>query len=476
MSQANDMPRCSFEETVTIKITSDAGNEMTASAILRQEPRFLHWNRIFLIGTHSQMIEAMGLQGDGFIKWELHNRPDWPLSDDPAYTYVRAGTGSFRSVGMASGVAIADDSVQPIAEIEIFESVGTQTSSEGFPLSAEFRFLQRPYDWHVHSRAWSARHDAKQAGSWQRVTALGLKFRLLSIAYIRDDERVSQEMERVQIPAVEIYPLDSSMEEAQFCEAAERLWFHLRILITFRYRQYTSTLAEFISKRSAIVSTWHSIELEPRMRTRDRDDPPFYEAADRFFARATKQLVALEAHRELLHAAAYGYAHSFTVGGIEAGLTSCVEGMERLLSAFEQARGLSGDLIDQAQWKKIAKRVKPQLAGADITSEERVLIRRALSLPLRLTLLERIQRMAASLNLWRDVRAKGLLDGADKMIGARNAIVHGRLIHDANTVYAELLRARALFEKLFLSLLGCGNLKTSGYPDWIISAHYERHG
>ncbi|MGS1015873.1 hypothetical protein [Allosphingosinicella humi] len=475
MSQAVQMPRRSFEEVATVKITSAEGEEMVASALLRRDPRFLYINRIFLLGSRAEMAKAMGFQ-DGLIKWELHNRIDWPLSDDPQHKHTRAGTGSLRSVGMASGVAISDDTIQSVAEIEIFEAAETLASSHAFPLEAEFWFLQRPHDWHVHSRAWSARDDAKQAGPWQRVKALGLRFRLLSIAYIRDDERLSQEMERIRIPAVQIKPLDSAMGEEQFCEAVSRLWFHLKILITFRYRQYVATLGEFIAKTRAHVSTWHSIELEPRRRSRQRDDPPFYGAVDRFFAQATKPLVALEPHRELLHAAAFGYANSFNVGGIESGLTSCVEGIERLVTAFEKTRGLSGDLIDQGRWKKIAKRVKPQLATTDITDEERVLVRRALSLPLRLTNLERIQRMAASLKLGRDVRAKALLDGADKMIEARNAIVHGRLIDNANTVYAELLRARALFEKLFLGLLGCANLKTSGYPDWIISAHYDQQG
>ena len=54
------------------------------------------------------------------------------------------------------------------------------------------------------------------------------------------------------------------------------------------------------------------------------------------------------------------------------------------------------------------------------------------------------------------------------MIRLRNAIVHGRLADDINEVFVELVRARALFEVLFLNFLNCSGFDRSGHAHMIV--------
>ncbi|MDK2746866.1 MAG: hypothetical protein KYX67_06085 [Brevundimonas sp.] len=46
-------------------------------------------------------------------------------------------------------------------------------------------------------------------------------------------------------------------------------------------------------------------------------------------------------------------------------------------------------------------------------------------------------------------------------------IVHGRLVRDYNALYTELERGRAIFERLFLNLVGCHKCDLPGYPHLI---------
>lgn len=470
LAQANRMPRRAFEETATISIKDERGREMTASAVLLRDPRFLHWNRIRLIGSEDQMLEAMRLNEET-LTWELLCRPDWPLNNDPSYRFARAGTGVFRSIGISSGATIASDSIQPFADIDIFDSVETVASADVAGLSAEYWFLQRPSDWHVRTRNFRDRQSTRVAGSWQRVSQSGLKFRLLSIAHHRDDERLSQEIERIQIPAIEIEPLNAGMGADQFREAASELWFALRVLITFRFRQFVSTVAEFSSEPGKHTSKWYPVELQPRQAIKGHVDPPFYAPTERFLARGASALLKVPAHQELLHAAAFGYANSFNALMMEGALTSCVEAIERILEAFEDTRGLSRNLIDQKRWKSLGKKLRREASALTDQREEREAMNRAFSQVPRLLLIERIERMAAAFGRGWNHSSKTLLRGAERMIKARNDIVHGRVVEDLNIVYVELHRARALFERLFLSFLGFSKVQTSGYANLLIAHH-----
>lgn len=84
-------------------------------------------------------------------------------------------------------------------------------------------------------------------------------------------------------------------------------------------------------------------------------DPPFLAPYETCLVKGATALLALEGKCEPLHAAAYGYASSYTSGVMESGLTVCVEGIERLTEAYEQSRGLTRETVEKKRWSKLGK-------------------------------------------------------------------------------------------------------------------------
>ncbi|MBK8631749.1 MAG: hypothetical protein IPN84_16635 [Sphingomonadales bacterium] len=181
--------------------------------------------------------------------------------------------------------------------------------------------------------------------------------------------------------------------------------------------------------------------------------------------------MALEGKRELLHAAAYGYASSYTSGVMETGLTLCVEGIERLVEAFEQSRGLTRETVEKKRWNSLGKAARKLATPLAETPTERQAIERALSMVPTMTLIERITRMVAAIRpAWRTL-ASELLERAPAMIKMRNDIVHGRMVEDINALRIELMRAQVLFERIWLAQLKCGDFRGSGWPLLAIRNH-----
>lgn len=467
------MPRSDFDNTVSIKLTSASGKEVRCSALLERDPEFLQWNRISLLGNHDDYVAALGLQSSHEVRWELHNNPDWPHGELREDQHRTSGTATVRSMGMASGIAIAPDSVQKFADLRIFEYREHTTAPGWEGPVAEYWFLQRPRGWHAYPRRLLRTEGITQRSDWLRVAGSGLKFRLLSIGYPRSDRRLSRETELIQLPGVEIRPYGDMAHET-FLAAADDLWFDLRILIAFRFRLYPSTLAEFRETPGEYARTWHPIAVEPREIGDDHVDPPFYGAVDRFFARAAVTLARHKLHRALLHAAAFGYANSYKTLLLESGLTSCVEAIERLVTAFEVTASLDREVLDRKEWRKISATLKKTVDALDLGETKARLVKRGLASPVTLSLEERVLRMVHTQRKRWKSSDRQLLTGLSNMIKARNAIVHGRLIEDINEVYVELVRARALFERLFLKFLNCTGFDCSGYPQLIIAQHEEK--
>lgn len=462
-----------FEKAASIQVTNVAGDIFNVSAIIHQDSQFLHPNRISLIGARDQEIDFLGFDRNSIVEWRFHTRTDWDRSDDSDYARIQRGIGIVRSIGMMQGSMIAEESIQPFAEIEIIESIDELYSRGIQFLNAEYWFLQRPKeDWYVHRRSWSKPQPEKLAGPWAKVSALGLRFRLLRIAIYRDDERTNQERERIDLPGVEIQPI-GTREEREFFEAADDLWFSFRVLLAFRYQQYVSTLAEFKHGSGHRKETWHSIRLEARSRRRSDEnyDPPFRARLEGYLAKGCARLAQMKPQRELLHAAAIGYSESHKATFMESGYTSCIEGIECLVEAFEQANDLKREHIDRKRWRTLGKEVRKLARTIDTTTIERKAIERALSDVPKLHLLERIARMARTLPpKWRKVPIE-LMDGADAMITARNHIVHGRIISDYNKLAMEQLRAQTLFERLWLGFFDCGELQGSLWKLSVIDEH-----
>lgn len=457
------MPRRPFQQIASLKITGRSGNEVFASAILHQDPHFLRANRIELVGTREHEISLLQVLHEGQLEWELHGQTIAQPASTKRRDHRRWGTGWVRGSGMTWGVGIAEDSIQPFGDIQILEAHDDLHDEYSRVLRAEYVFLQRPRDWFLARRSLRAPSGPKVTGSWKKVKALGLRYRLIQVIYERDDERVGQEVEHIELPGIEIGSADEGLDPPAFFEAAERLWRIIRVLLVFRHRQFVYPLIETRTGPGTYETKWHTVRLEARDREPAHIDPPFLGRTEPYLSRSIDHLLTVEHHCDLLHAAAVGYATSYRASVIEAGLTSVIEGLERLVEAFEQARGLSREAIATKRWKKIGRAARNAARPCAETDEELDAINRALSVPPTLRLGERIERMVSSLP--RGVRngLKELLIGADDMIKARNAIVHGRMIEDLDALHIHIVRAQTLFERMWLGFLKCGNMKDGGW-------------
>lgn len=465
--------RTDHEQSVTVTVTNCDDQSFTCSALLERDPAYLHWNRMSLLGDRRAMLDAMKLMGGGLVRWRLHQRKDMPGLED--YAREEFGSAILRSVGMATGINIAEGSVQKVALLEIFEAT-EQISNATFDteLSTTYWFLQRPTDWHVYSRAWSRRSDRTQRGPWQAVTGTGLRFRLLSVGHVRRDPRCSFEKELIEIPGIEIQPATTFEDVESFFDMAEKLWFTLRIGIVVWYRQYAYTAAEFRNKPGSLDQVWHPEAIEP-MATRDQlDQPSLRGSLDRFLRSLSTALVPKPELHEQLHAAAFGYARSFNGSASEGALTSCVEAIERLLVAFEMDSGLTRELVKRKDWSRTAKRLKEVVDSEGWTGPVAAAAKRFVTSSPTLSLEERIERMARHFRRRRGEKAVRVFAGIENMVRLRNAIVHGRKVEDHQLLYVESVRARALFEHLLLDFLGAGRVvDVSGEAEAALS-HYEQ--
>ncbi|WP_156465678.1 hypothetical protein [Methylobacterium sp. Leaf106] len=447
------------------------GRQLQVSAVFHQDAHYLYDNRITLIGSREKAVELLGLNTDGVIQWELYSRSDWILSNDPSYSCRQLGTGWLRTSGMTEGITIGHDSIQPFADIEILKAHTHQRAGGLGGLTAEYIFLQRPRDWRVPRINSRVPYPLRLAGSWQPIRALNIRFRLLRLAQYRDDSRTAQEQERIELPGIEIAPIGPCADETLFFAAAERLWLLLRVLLVFRFRQFIDLLAEVKAGTGSHDMTFYNVRLEPRGRDPERLDPPFFARIEPYLAKGATALLAMENNCELLHAAAYGYATSYSSGVMESRLTACIEAIERLIEAFEQYKGFTRETINRRRWKKLSKDVRREAAQLTLTQAERDAINRSLSVVPTMHLIERIVRMIKAIrHNWRKIPEE-MLHRAPDMIKARNDIVHGRLIIDQNALHIEILRAQVLFERLWLGLLNCGDLDGAGWPLHMIRAH-----
>lgn len=464
-----------FEQIASLKIKDADGNEVLASAVVYQDPHFLHANRIALLGSREHEIALLRLSRGGVVDWELHGQTISQPDGATRRTQRRSGTGWVRTSGMAWGVGIAEDSIQPYADIQILDARDQWLDEHAREHRAEYAFLQRPRDWHVPRRSYRTPSGSRIAGSWKPVKAMGLRYRLLQVAHERDDERIGQEYERIELPGIEISPLGEFSDLPSFFDAAERLWLLLRPLLVFRFRQFVYPLSETRTGPGLLETRWHAVRLEPREREQTHADPPFLGSLELYLSKSVAKMLTMEHNRDLLHAAAIGYATSFKAAVIEGGLTSAIEGIERLVEAFEQSQDLSREAVASKRWKKLGAEARRATRPFAKTDNERDALNRALSDPPNLRLIERIERMVKALpHKWRQVPDE-LLKGGGEMIKARNAIVHGRMVADLGALRIHILRAQTLFERMWVGFLNCGDLKDAGWAAYQVRTFDSEH-
>ncbi len=297
----------SFEQPATVEISAENGARLTASVLFKRDPAFLRWNRMQILGSRAEMTAAMRLHGDGPVTWKVHRQPDWPGNDVKLFGN-ESGSGWVSRTGMMSGASIAVDSIQPVAEITVFETVEQHPLGSVEHELAEYWFLQRPRSWFV---SWRSRERSRLNGTWKGLGKSGLKFRFISVTWMRDDSRISREVEHLVIPGIEIRPANQTEFKQEFPARAAELWFCLRALLTFGLRQAVTPLFEHVLGDGQGTSKWHSVEIEPRQLA-DQVDLVRYPPVDTYVGKAASSLFKLRQHTELMHAAAYGYANRST--------------------------------------------------------------------------------------------------------------------------------------------------------------------
>ncbi len=445
--------------SVSVILTTDDGEAQQCSAELHRDSGYMNWNRMVLIGTREDWRRVLRVHNIQTVRWAVfeppRNGPDVPPHD------TTEGLAAFRSMGAGAGAWITDGGVEAFAELELYE---VRQRNHGWKVetpSVEFSFLQRPLGWPAHSRRRLGREGFDAFGDWHAVKGAGVSFRLVQHSWIRNDPRVSQEAELIEIPAVELRPMGMADEKA-FLEDVNHHWFSFRILISFVFRQYVSVVSELRRTQGVYDRRWLPVALEARPKQEGYDDT-LTGPIDRFFTKGLETLGRYRPQRELLHAASYGYVGSFIASTTETRLTNCVEALERLVSAFEAAEGLDRYLATPSQWRRISKALREAVRAQGLDRALDARVQRSVSDRVGMTLQERVERMArAQLRRWTKQNA-ALLAGLTGLIKARNDIVHGRLIEDINLVHAETLRARAIFERLFLNLIGYRGLEPSSW-------------
>ncbi|RMI05388.1 hypothetical protein U8C41_00385 (plasmid) [Sinorhizobium meliloti] len=459
------MPRFDFETTVSVKLLHPDCGDAVFSAILERDPRFLRWNRMSLIGSDDDYRRFLPIRTRQ-LEWELYDNPAWLKEGGSQPEHRTFGTAILARSGRASGTSLARDGIQKFADLSLERHVETLTISDG-KLSAAYEFLQRPPTWYAYPRRLTDSLSVR--GEWRNLPSLGLKLRLFTNGYRRKDFRISQEVELIEIPGVEVRPI-TDMPSVAFVAAAKDLWFSIRVLLMYRFRQSVTPLTEQVSTPDTVTTTWHHLEVEPRQEARDFDSIDFFGRVDDFLAQAASRLATYRDQSGLLHAAAWGYAASFGTSVLDAQLTDRVEAIERLVSVYEKTSGFDRARVSRDDWKPIKSALKRTVDNLDLDEELASHLKRGFASSPTLTLQERIERMAARyFGLWNQ-EDQDLLKGLNNMIAARNAIVHGRLVDNIERLAVEGLRAQVIFEKLFMSFLGCDEYSSSGYVHLSISS------
>lgn len=317
------MSRLDFEQAASIRVIDSNRGDALFSAILERDPQFLHWNRISLIGSKDDYRRFLSIKM-GPIEWELYENQRWLDLQARELDSRTFGLAITTWSGRASGAAIAHDGIQKFADLEIHKHVQTY-AVPGDKLSAIYTFLQRPSGWYAYPRR--QLDSLSFRGEWRNVPPLGLKLRLLTIGHRRSDSRISQEVELIDLPGVEIQPI-AEMSPDYFISAAGSLWFSIRILLTYRFQQPALTLTEVLRASAKVSTTWHRIELKPRQLVHGIVNDRIFCRLDDLIVEAAPRMEAYRDYFDVLYASVFGYAASFATSVLETRLTQRVEAIE----------------------------------------------------------------------------------------------------------------------------------------------------
>lgn len=443
-----------FERPVTVTVSGKNGVSLCCSAVFERDPDYLDWNRLSLVGREPEQLEIMSLMGNGLVEWRLHENN---YSDNDKSSFEHFGSAIIRSVGFVTGTNISKFSIQKIADLELFNSIErvVNDSFEG-PPNSTYWFLQRTPDWVVYPKSWKNWNDFDRFGRWYKIPKSNFRFRLATIGLRRNEPRRSAEIEFIEIPAVEVSACRNVDNEDEFSEFKEAFWFLFRIGHLFWFRQPAEAISEHHHRTGCREWISHPIKIEPLQSTESLRERLMNGRFENFFQSLISSLLYKDHLYGQLHASVFAYASSFRSDVSERALTSAVEAIEYLVVAFEEDKAFSRDALTRIEWQKFTNIIKENLPYLDIDKIKKNAIRRYISYTPTLTLQERIIRMNSCLRRKSRPDREFAFDNLEGMIKMRNALVHGRQIDNINKLYIETVRARCIFEDLFIRYTGTG--------------------
>lgn len=444
------------------------GDELRCPVILETDHGFQTDNRMVLLGSQENQHKFLHFIGAGEVKWRIP-----PRAGD---YYETTGKCWFQSVGATEGVGLERDTPQPIGDVQILELTETVRHSDVNLIHRHVGFLQRPRYWPIGGFRWRRSFGEPRTGRWQRVRNYNLRLRGVMHEFHRDGPTPDSEVELIQFPGVEFEQVESDPAATDlFFKISGQAWFACRCLLMFYLRQHIDELLIVTAREGERRITTHALEILPKdIKEHGPGDQPLGGIKiETLLATGVSRILSAELDVELLHASSFGYADSFRQASAEGGITSVTEAIERLLTLYEQASGLDRGILTPAEQRKLAKALKLAVDTVVLDRGRRTLIKAAVSTKQNLTLEQRIRRMAGSQRRSWSKSDLEYLDGLENLITVRNGLVHGRKVSDQSQIHAELGRARAIFEKLYLCFLGCGRATISHWSLMALKHHYK---
>ncbi|MEE4199932.1 HEPN domain-containing protein [Erythrobacter sp.] len=437
--------RNGFSQPVDLSVKTKEGQIRKFSAILQQDPNYLEFNTIELLGNSRDSREMRELLGSGTVEW-------WIGHSDPRDKNVRFGEGFVRSAHNWIHLGSDAQAIRPLGIIEIlFSTAEHQSKEQSSRISSEVWLTQRPAGWYVEPDDLVQFKALDTIGAWFDVPDKKLKFRLKTISQKRIDERISDEVHLLEIPAVEFEDTSGIAEvfedQISYCRNVSRL------LLSFYYRRPLLVLMESSRNEKAVKTKWQSLKIEPRENSRSF---PRSLIGDKegFIRTGLQSLEGFGKSLRVLFAAVYGYYSSYHANTIETKHAICVRGIEALVSAHEKQKGLDRQVLPNNSWKKVVKKLKEQIDQFDFRDDELMKIKRHISFVPTMSLEERIRRMVDSQGSYWMAHHRNLLDFLPEIILMRNKIVHGERNLDAHNIDRATQKARLIFEMLFLAAAG----------------------
>lgn len=459
--------QANYEQPISVLFNHPDGRKLTASALLVRDVGHLHPNRMEIIGTRNQEFSTMGFMNEGVITWQLYHNKNWN-SDYDGISEEEYGQGYFTKSGTTNGRNIAPNSIQKHSEF-IITSYTNKYFNLDRPISnyTSFLFLPRLSRWSTYRKNQSLKFNLHSHGEWHNISNSPLRFRSILEGFLHDDDRDHNETLFIQIPGLE-YSYKNSEASKNRClfSDANEAWSDMVPLLMFYHKRIITLLKKDHRINNSYLEEWHPKPLDNKSLSLTFENPPFMGKPQSFLAAGASTMSTMRAFRPHIHAAAHAYVDCIRASTPESALTSCIEGIERVVTTFELSNDISRDLISKSKWKNFSSKIK-LICDEEFNGEKNLdQIKGSICVTPKYRLHDRIIRMASHFSKHWTESELSILRDISLAISFRNDIVHGRVISDLQKLDIELNRSIIIFEKLFCCLVGFYKSKSLDLPWW----------